>query len=49
MTGRRVEVHEGAETFDGRVRGLDDEGHLMIEDSRRTLHRVLTGEIRMLD
>jgi len=49
LTGRRVEVREGAHVFDGRVRGLDAEGHLEVEDSLGRIHRVVAGEVRSIE
>jgi BirA family transcriptional regulator, biotin operon repressor / biotin---[acetyl-CoA-carboxylase] ligase len=49
VTGRRVEVREGAAVFDGRARGVDPGGHLEIVDARGVVHRVVAGEIRLLD
>ncbi len=49
MTGRRVEVREGGRAFDGRVLGLDAEGHLQVADSHGRIHRVAVGEVRLLE
>jgi BirA family biotin operon repressor/biotin-[acetyl-CoA-carboxylase] ligase len=49
VTGRRVEVHEGAAVVDGRVRGVDAGGRLEVVDVRGVVHRVVAGEIRLLD
>jgi BirA family biotin operon repressor/biotin-[acetyl-CoA-carboxylase] ligase len=49
VTGRRVEVREGAAVFDGRARGVDRDGRLEIVDARGVTHRVVAGEIRLLD
>jgi BirA family biotin operon repressor/biotin-[acetyl-CoA-carboxylase] ligase len=49
LTGRRVQVREGARAFDGRVRGLDADGHLEVEDSLGRTRRVVAGEIRSIE
>jgi BirA family transcriptional regulator, biotin operon repressor / biotin---[acetyl-CoA-carboxylase] ligase len=49
VTGRRVEVRGEAGVFDGRARGVGTDGHLEVEDSRGVVHRVVAGEIRLLD
>ena len=48
-TGRRVEVREVAERFDGRVLGVNGAGHLVVQDSHGSARRVVSGEIRFLD
>lgn len=48
-TGRRVEVREGSERFDGRVLGVNNGGHLVVQDSHGKAQRVVSGEIRFLD
>jgi BirA family biotin operon repressor/biotin-[acetyl-CoA-carboxylase] ligase len=49
VAGRRVEVREGAAVFDGRARGVDAWGRLEVVDPRGAVHRVVAGEIRLLD
>jgi BirA family biotin operon repressor/biotin-[acetyl-CoA-carboxylase] ligase len=49
VTGRRVEVREATVVFDGRARGVDREGCLEVVDARGVVHRVVAGEIRLLD
>jgi BirA family biotin operon repressor/biotin-[acetyl-CoA-carboxylase] ligase len=49
VTGRRIEVREGAAVFDGRARGVDPGGHLEVVDARGVVHRVVAGDIRLLD
>ncbi len=49
VTGRRGEVHEGALVFDGRARGVNADGHLEVEDARGGIHRVVAGEVRLLE
>jgi BirA family biotin operon repressor/biotin-[acetyl-CoA-carboxylase] ligase len=48
-TGRRVEVREESERFDGRVLGVNGGGHLVVQDSHGTTRQVVSGEIRFLD
>ena len=48
-TGRRVEVREGPEVFDGRAIGVNTEGCLVVQDSRGKVRRVTSGEIRFLN
>ncbi|HEV8309602.1 MAG TPA: biotin--[acetyl-CoA-carboxylase] ligase [Methylomirabilota bacterium] len=49
VSGRRVEVREEATVLDGRARGLDAEGRLEVEDAHGHIHRVVTGELRLLE
>lgn len=49
MTGRRVEVREGTITFDGRARGVDPGVHLEVVHARGAVHRVVAGDVRLLD
>jgi BirA family biotin operon repressor/biotin-[acetyl-CoA-carboxylase] ligase len=49
VTGRRVEVREATVVFDGRARGVDRAGCLEVVDTRGVVHRVVAGEIRLLD
>lgn len=49
LTGRRVEVRGAAAPFEGRVRGVDDDGHLIVQDSLGNRHTILTEEIRIVD
>jgi BirA family biotin operon repressor/biotin-[acetyl-CoA-carboxylase] ligase len=49
LTSRRVEVRNGHGTVDGRVRGVDAGGALVVEDSLGATHRVVGGEIRFAD
>jgi len=48
-TGRRVEVREGSERFDGRVLGVNGGGDLVVQDSHGRTRKVASGEIRFLD
>jgi len=49
LTGRRVEIRGGGPAFDGRVLGVEDDGHLVVQDSKGARHAILTEEIRVLD
>jgi BirA family biotin operon repressor/biotin-[acetyl-CoA-carboxylase] ligase len=49
LTGRRVAVGEPGAGFDGRVLGVNDDGHLVVQDSLGSLHTLLTEKIRPLD
>ena len=48
VTGRRVEVREGPTVFTGRALGVDAEGHLQVKDTRKRVHTVVAGEIRLI-
>jgi BirA family biotin operon repressor/biotin-[acetyl-CoA-carboxylase] ligase len=49
LTGRRVEVRGEGPSYEGRVLGVDAQGHLLLRDSVGDLRRVLAGEIRLAD
>lgn len=49
LTGRRVEVRDGAVSLDGRAVGVDADGHLQALDSRGRVFRVLAGEVRIVE
>lgn len=49
VSGRRVEVREGGAVLDGRARGVDAEGRLEVEDAAGHVHRVVAGEVRLLE
>jgi biotin-(acetyl-CoA carboxylase) ligase len=49
LTGRRVEVRGEGPSYEGRVLGVDAEGHLLLRDSLGDQRRVLAGEIRLSD
>ncbi len=49
VTGRRVEVREDSLVFDGRARGVDADGHLEVEDALGRIHRVVAGEVRLIE
>jgi BirA family biotin operon repressor/biotin-[acetyl-CoA-carboxylase] ligase len=48
VTGRWVEVREGPTFFAGRALGVDTEGHLQVKDTRKRVHTVVAGEIRLV-
>jgi BirA family biotin operon repressor/biotin-[acetyl-CoA-carboxylase] ligase len=48
-TGRRVEVREGSDRFDGRAVGVSADGDLLVRDSGGIARRVASGEIRFVD
>jgi biotin-(acetyl-CoA carboxylase) ligase len=48
VTGRRVEVREGPTVFTGRALGVDTEGHLQVKDTRKRVHTVVAGEVRLI-
>lgn len=49
VTARRVEVRNGGAAIEGRVQGLDAEGHLIVIDPRGARKVVTTGDLRLLD
>lgn len=49
VTGRRVEIRSERTVFDGRARGVDEEGCLAVEDAGGRVHRVTTGQLRLLE
>src|SRR5262245_61518214 len=49
LTGRRVEVRGEGPSYEGRVLGVDAQGHLVVRDSRGVLRQVMAGEIRLSD
>ncbi len=49
LTGHRVEIRRGCDTLAGRVRGVSREGLLLVEDGRGRSHRIVDGQIRLLD
>ena len=49
VTGRRVEVREGAVAFDGRALGVAASGHLEVQDALGRIHEVVGAEIRLLE
>jgi BirA family transcriptional regulator, biotin operon repressor / biotin---[acetyl-CoA-carboxylase] ligase len=49
LTGRRVEARGTRTAYDGRVLGVDEDGHLVVQDSVGERHAVYTEQIRILD
>jgi BirA family biotin operon repressor/biotin-[acetyl-CoA-carboxylase] ligase len=49
LTGRRVEVRGEGPVYEGRVLGLDGDGHLVVRDPRGRRRLVIAGEVRPLD
>ncbi len=49
LTGRRVEIVSGHGRCDGRARGVNRDGFLVVEDARGEAHRIVNGEIRLVD
>jgi BirA family biotin operon repressor/biotin-[acetyl-CoA-carboxylase] ligase len=49
VTGSRVEVRDAGGLLEGRARGVDAEGHLEVEDARGRIHRVVAGEVRVVE
>jgi BirA family biotin operon repressor/biotin-[acetyl-CoA-carboxylase] ligase len=48
VTGRRVEIREGPTVLTGRALGVDTEGHLQVKDTRKRVHTVVSGEVRLI-
>jgi BirA family biotin operon repressor/biotin-[acetyl-CoA-carboxylase] ligase len=49
VTGRRVGVRDDTATLEGRARGVAADGHLEIEDAHGAVHRIVAGEVRLLE
>jgi BirA family biotin operon repressor/biotin-[acetyl-CoA-carboxylase] ligase len=49
VTGRRVEVRDSAAIVEGRARGVNGQGELEVEDATGRIHRVVAGEIRLME
>lgn len=49
VSGRRVEIREETRAIDGRARGIDAEGRLEVEDALGRIHRIVAGEVRLLE
>ena len=49
VTGRRVEVRAAGASCEGLAVGLDPDGYLLVKDSRGVTHRVITGEVRLVE
>jgi BirA family biotin operon repressor/biotin-[acetyl-CoA-carboxylase] ligase len=48
VTGRRVEVREGPIVYAGRALGVDAKGPLRVKDTRKRVHTVVAGEVRLI-
>jgi BirA family biotin operon repressor/biotin-[acetyl-CoA-carboxylase] ligase len=49
LGGRRVEVRSTDDRFEGRVRGVEPHGALVVEDSRGVRHSLVNEEVRIVD
>src|SRR5262249_42285929 len=49
VTGRRVEVRDRSQVLDGRARRIGPDGSLEIEDAHGVAHRVVSGEVRLIE
>ena len=49
LTGRRVELRGPASSVEGRVLGIDPDGHLIVRSTLGDPHVVLSEDIRVLD
>ncbi len=49
VTGRRLEVRDGSRIITGRAHGIDAQGQLEVEDSPGRIHRVVAGDVRLLE
>jgi BirA family biotin operon repressor/biotin-[acetyl-CoA-carboxylase] ligase len=49
LTGRRVQIRAPDSSFEGRARGVDTEGRLLVEDFLGKRHTVISEEVRILD
>ena len=49
LSGRRVELRGPASSVEGRVLGIDPDGHLIVRSTLGDLHVVLSEDIRVLD
>jgi BirA family biotin operon repressor/biotin-[acetyl-CoA-carboxylase] ligase len=49
VTGRRVQVWEDGAGFEGRALGVSAEGYLEVEDARGRVHRIVAGDVRLLE
>ena len=49
LTGRRVEARAERERFDGRVLGVNDTGHLVVQPQTGEARAILNEELRVLD
>jgi BirA family biotin operon repressor/biotin-[acetyl-CoA-carboxylase] ligase len=49
VMGRRLEIRDGSRIIIGRAHGIDAQGQLEIEDSLGRVHRVVAGDVRLLE
>lgn len=49
LTARRVEIRDGGPPFTGKVLGVDELGHLLVDDGTGARHTITTEEVRVLD
>jgi BirA family biotin operon repressor/biotin-[acetyl-CoA-carboxylase] ligase len=49
LAGRWVAVQGEGERYEGRVLGANSEGQLVVQDAADTQHRVIAGEVAVLD
>jgi BirA family transcriptional regulator, biotin operon repressor / biotin---[acetyl-CoA-carboxylase] ligase len=49
VTGRRLEVRDGSRIITGRAHGIDAQGQLEVEDSLGRIHRIVAGDVRLLE
>jgi biotin-(acetyl-CoA carboxylase) ligase len=49
VTGRRVQVRSGTDDLEGRALGVSEHGYLQVEDGRGRVHRVLAGDLRIVE
>jgi BirA family biotin operon repressor/biotin-[acetyl-CoA-carboxylase] ligase len=49
LQGRRLEVRTAGEVCEGRCRGIDADGSLIVEDDTGRARRIVAGAIRVLD
>jgi biotin-(acetyl-CoA carboxylase) ligase len=49
VSGRRVEAWEDGAVFEGRALGVGADGHLEVENARGRVHRVVAGDVRLLE
>lgn len=49
LGGRRVEVRGGTRDVDGRALGIDERGYLRVEDAAGRQHRIVTGDVRIVE
>ncbi|MBI4240782.1 MAG: biotin--[acetyl-CoA-carboxylase] ligase, partial [Candidatus Rokubacteria bacterium] len=49
VTGRRVQIREDGEAYEGRALGVNREGRLVVEEWRGVPRQVIAGEVRLLE